>query len=127
MTLYGKISIIKGGHGQNIEPNMRDFAGKLVIENDPKRNRLTFTPYAFDGKYEDMRPGSEGFSHFVHRSVSVPYSVFSKEVTATDERTKDLIDDLSRGYRSLEALKRLIKEGYFKIEDGKLIPTKDKK
>ena len=121
MTLYGKISIIKGGAGQTIEPNMKDFAGKLVIENDPKRKCLKFIPYAFDGKYEDMRANSDGFSHFTHRAVSVPYDSIQNEVSATNERAKNLIDDLSKGYMSYEALKRLIKEGYLEIKDGKVV------
>ena len=123
MTLYGKISIIKAGNGQNAEPW---FAGKLVIENDPKRKRLTFTPYKYDGRYEDMRSRDDKFSHFVHRCVSVPYDKMGREVTATNDRVKGLVEDLSKGFRSARAVRELIKQGYLEIKDGDIV-KKEKK
>ena len=126
MTLYGKISIIKAGDGQHVSPELNGFAGKLVIENEPQKKRLIFIPYKFDGKYEDMRPNSDGFSHFAHRCVSVPYSAFDKQVSASEKRAQNLIEDLSRGYRSYDALKRLIKEGFLEIKDGKVVKAEKK-
>jgi hypothetical protein len=126
MTLYGKISIIKAGQGQHVSPDLDKFPGKLVIETDPKRKRLVFIPYRFDGKYEDMNRRSDNFSHFVHRCVSVPYDAFDKEISASEEKAKNLIIDLSKGYRSYNALKRLIKEGFLEIKDGKVVKAEKK-
>jgi hypothetical protein len=126
MTLYGKISIIKAGQGQHVSPDLDKFPGKLIIENDPKRKRLVFIPYRFDGKYEDMNRRSDNFSHFAHRCVSVPYDAFDKEISTSEEKAKNLIIDLSKGYRSYNALKRLIKEGFLEIKDGKVVKAEKK-
>lgn len=124
MTLYGKISIIKAGNGQNAEPW---FAGKLVIENDPQRKCLKFTPYKCEDNYEQMSSYRSDFYHFVHRCVVVPYDDFKRELVATNDRVKSLVEDLSRGYRSDGAVKELIKQGYLEIKDNTIVKKEKKK
>ena len=124
MTLWGKVSFIKGGHGQSWEP---EFPGKLVIEWDQKKNCYTFTPYQFDGKYDQMSAyGDNGnYSHFVHRAVSVPYNSEEREIEG-DKKIKYWVKHLSRGFRSYNAVKTLIKKGYLEVRDGELVPQEKK-
>lgn len=122
MTLLGKVSYIKAGNGQLWEPS---FPGKLEIMYNPQNNFLFFEPYKFEGKYEDMSfyNNRDTFYHFANRGVRVKQNDIEREVSAKKE-LKDLIDDLTRGYRSDNVIQYLIKEKYMKIEDGHLVPVK---
>ena len=121
MTLYGKLSIIKAGNGQEWE---QEFNGKLEINYDYRNKRLIFKPYQFEGKYEELNSrSSKSFWHFSDRCVIVPLDKFDREVNA-DMKQKNLIEDLAKGVRSDNAIKYLIQNGYLKIEDGELKATK---
>lgn len=122
MTLYGKISYIKGGNGQNWEV---DFPGKLEITYQPDRNRLIFKPYQFNGSFNELSSRSDkSFWHFSDRCVIVPMERFEREVNA-DSKQKELISDLSKGIRSDNAIMYLIKNGYLKIENNELKPVEE--
>ena len=119
MTLYGNISFIKGGNGQKWE---QEFPGKLVIEWDAKHNCYKFTPYQYSGKYDQMssHDDSDKFTHFTHRCVNVPYNSEDREIKG-DKKVEYWVKHLSRGYRSYNAVKNLIKKGYLEIKDGELV------
>lgn len=123
MTLWGKVSFIKGGNGQSWE---HEFPGKVVIEWNGKKNCYVFTPYQFEGKYDQMSAysGDDKYSHFGHRAVCVPASDEERQISG-DDKVKYWVKHLSRGYRSYNAAKILIKKGYLKINGDKLVPTKN--
>ena len=125
MTLYGTVSFIKTGNGQQWE---FDFPGKVVIEYDIRQHRFTFTPYKYEGKAEDLSRGSrigmDSFTHFAHRSVVVPYESKEREIGCSDKKGKSLVEELASGYRSYYAVKHLIKYGYLEIKDGELVAKK---
>lgn len=116
MTLYGKVSFIKAGNGGQWE---YDFPGKIEIDYDPKKRRYSFTPYKCDDKYENMTPRSN-FSHFIHRAVYVPFDKEDKEIQGKD-KLKWYVQHLARGWRSYNAVRRLIKDGYLEVKDGELV------
>lgn len=73
-----------------------------------------------------MSSRDDKFYHFVHRCVSVPYDKLEREVTATNDRVKGLVEDLTKGFRSARAVRELIKHGYLEIKDGDIV-KKEKK
>ena len=123
MVLYGRISYIKAGNGQNWEP---EFAGKLVISYNPNSHTLFFEPWQFSGNYDammSMSSNTDSFTHFANRGVTVKTNDIQREVSA-DDRLKNLIDDLRLGYYSDNAVKYLVKYGYIKIENGEIKQVK---
>lgn len=122
ISLWGKISFIKAGNGQNWEMS---FPGRLEISYDERNKSFVFKPYQFEGKFSEMTPRSSGeYVHFADRCVYVPVSDFAREVNA-EEKQKELIELLSKGYRSDNIVKYLLQNNYLKIVDGELKPAKE--
>ena len=66
----------------------------------------------------------DSFTHFVHRSVVVPYESKEREIGCSDKKGKSLVEQLASGYRSYYAVKHLIEYGYLEIKDGELVAKK---
>ena len=122
IILFGHISFIKAGNGQNWE---QEFAGKLVISYNPNNHSLFFEPWQFSGNYNSMSPSSDtdSFSHFANRGVVVRTNDVQRQINA-DDTLKNLIDNLCLGYYSDNAIKYLVKQGYIKIENGEIKSAK---
>ena len=118
VVLYGKVSFIKSGNGQNWE---RSFPGKVIVRFNRNNGSLFFEPYEFSGKFEDMTPrsDSDNFTHFANRGVYVKTGDISKQIIG-DKDLVNLLDNLCRGYVSDNAVKYLLKNKYAEIKDGEL-------